>query len=58
MNKGISKTECLKVYYADFLLKDSFFLFLLNSFIKTRILIKELGPIKIIIVCNYEMMKI
>lgn len=58
MNKGISKTECLKVYYADFLLKDSFFLFLPDSFIKTRILIKELGPIKIIIVCNYEMMKI
>lgn len=58
MNKGISKTECLKVYYADFLLKDPLFLFLLNSFIKTRILIKELGPIKIIIVCNYEMMKI
>lgn len=35
MNKGISKTECLKVYYADFLLKDSFFLFLPDSFIKT-----------------------
>ncbi len=29
-----------------------------NSFIKRKILIKELGPIKIIIVCNYEMMKI
>lgn len=49
---------CLKEYYADFLLKDPLFLFLLNSFIKTLILIKELGPIKIIIVCNYEMMKI
>lgn len=58
MNKGISKTMCLKEYYADFLLKDPLFLFLLNSFIKTLILIKELGPIKIIIVCNYEMMKI
>lgn len=58
MNKGISKTKCLKVYYADFLLTDSLFYFYYNSFIKTPILIKELGPIKIIIVCNYEMMKI